>query len=218
MNKRVGSNREFAAAALRESSEHKTVGEFLRAVEESDGSVSYFFEANHKGYEGWEWCVTLFEAADQPTVSELILLPSEAALLAPAWVPWSERLAEWKAMQAELEAQATELEAENEADSDSTSLSDPDVADIEDSNWADASDSFDEAEDLATQELRVIKEVSFAVSDETSNDDSEEVDSKDSALSDLEEGVDSETDSDDAGKRPPSSSRRNRFWGKKKNK
>ena len=215
MAKKVGAHRQVALDALKENQDQNTVGDFLRAVQEMDGSVSYFFAAKQKGYEGWEWCVTVFEADSQSTVSEIVLLPSENALLAPAWVPWSERLAEWKAMQAELEAQAAELESEgDQANADSEEDDETDSSDAEESNWVDATDTGDESEDLATQELRVIKEVSFAVDDEATEEGEDSVDG--SALANLEVGEDSETDSDDAGKRPPRLSRRNRFWGKKK--
>jgi hypothetical protein len=43
------------------------------------------------------------------------MLPGDDALVAPNWVPWSERLADWKALQAELEAQAAAEAAEAEA-------------------------------------------------------------------------------------------------------
>jgi hypothetical protein len=39
----------------------------------------------------------------------------EESLAAPAWVPWSERLADYQALQAELEKQAA-LDAEEESE------------------------------------------------------------------------------------------------------
>ena len=47
------------------------------------------------GYRGWEWAVTLARAprARTATVDEVVLLPGHDALLAPAWVPWSQRVA-----------------------------------------------------------------------------------------------------------------------------
>jgi hypothetical protein len=48
----------------------------------------------HPGYPGWRWAVTVVRAARAKvvTVSEVVMLPGEASLLAPAWVPWSERI------------------------------------------------------------------------------------------------------------------------------
>ncbi|MFM2031029.1 MAG: hypothetical protein RI927_649, partial [Actinomycetota bacterium] len=47
--------------------------------------------------------------------SEIVLLPGPDSLVAPDWVPWSERLADYKALQLELEKQAA-LEAEDDDD------------------------------------------------------------------------------------------------------
>ncbi len=56
--------------------------------------VTHFFAATLPGYRGWHWAVTLARVPgdDEPTLDEVVLLPGDAALLAPAWVPWHERL------------------------------------------------------------------------------------------------------------------------------
>jgi hypothetical protein len=45
-------------------------------------------------YKGWRWAVTVSRAARAKvvTVSEIVLLPGPESLLAPDWVPWSERV------------------------------------------------------------------------------------------------------------------------------
>ena len=55
--------------------------------------MSAAFAAADRGYRGWYWSVTLaiIDPA-APTVSEVVLLPGEQALLAPAWVPWDQRI------------------------------------------------------------------------------------------------------------------------------
>jgi hypothetical protein len=45
-------------------------------------------------------------------------MPGEESLIAPNWVPWAERLADYKALQAELEAQAAAEAAEAEENDD----------------------------------------------------------------------------------------------------
>ncbi|MCH9276954.1 DUF3027 domain-containing protein, partial [Bifidobacterium amazonense] len=52
------------------------------------------FVCQLKGYEGWQWTVTLFhdEEAERWTVNESTLVPTEDALRPPAWVPWKDRL------------------------------------------------------------------------------------------------------------------------------
>ncbi|HEX2073608.1 MAG TPA: DUF3027 domain-containing protein [Geodermatophilus sp.] len=56
--------------------------------------VTHSFASRLPGYVGWYWAVTLSRVPgeDRVTVSEVVLLPGEQALLAPAWVPWHERL------------------------------------------------------------------------------------------------------------------------------
>jgi hypothetical protein len=72
----------------------ETVGEHLAAVPEGERVVTHSFAATLPGYTGWYWAVTLARAprAKAVTVDEIVLLPGADALLAPAWVPWNERL------------------------------------------------------------------------------------------------------------------------------
>lgn len=70
------------------------VGAHLEAVAEGDRLVTHFFECLLPGYRGWRWAVTLTRVSRgrQATVCETVLLPGPDALVAPAWVPWEERL------------------------------------------------------------------------------------------------------------------------------
>ncbi|GAB10358.1 hypothetical protein GOARA_056_01060 [Gordonia araii NBRC 100433] len=70
-------------------------GDHIEAVVEDDNSAAHYFAADLPGYRGWRWCVVVAVApgSDDVTVSEVVLLPGDGALLAPAWVPWSERVA-----------------------------------------------------------------------------------------------------------------------------
>lgn len=70
-------------------------GRHLDATSEGEWAAAHYFEADLPGYRGWQWCVVLAGApgSDHITVSEIALLPGTDALLAPAWVPWSERIA-----------------------------------------------------------------------------------------------------------------------------
>jgi hypothetical protein len=56
--------------------------------------VTHTFACRQAGYAGWHWAVTLARVPgeEQVTVDEVVLLPGDQALLAPAWVPWHERL------------------------------------------------------------------------------------------------------------------------------
>lgn len=80
-------------AALATSGTH-AVGDHLGVIAEGERVVTHLFDCTHPGYRGWRWNVTLVRAARAkvPTVNEVALLPGEDALLAPAWVPWADRI------------------------------------------------------------------------------------------------------------------------------
>jgi hypothetical protein len=181
---------EVARAAATQNAGEKAVSNFVELIDEGDGAYSFVFEAKLEGYQGWLWSVTLFDSGDEsPTISEVVLLPGEQALLAPAWVPWSERLADWKALQVELEAQAAldALEA-GESTEDDDDDEDDDLDEIEEDEDGEAAESEDvEPEDSASAEL---------------------------APTDLEPGEDAEDDSEDAAGKPPLFAR----WGRRRNK
>lgn len=100
------------------AAEKVAFGEFIEVKDEGNDTYTYLFKSNLKGYVDWRWSVTIYQPAKgEATISELVLLPGENSLVAPDWVPWSERLADYKALQAELELQAA-LEAEEEESED----------------------------------------------------------------------------------------------------
>jgi hypothetical protein len=95
------------AAAVEAAGSADLVGEHLGSVPEPGGSPAgnvpveslgeartHTFGSLLPGYVGWHWAVTLARVPgeDRITVDEVVLLPGEQALLAPAWVPWHERL------------------------------------------------------------------------------------------------------------------------------
>jgi len=84
---------EFAATAAREVA-GDAVGEHLGVRADGDRVVTHSFASHQPGYSGWRWAVTVARAprSRHVTVDEVVLLPGEDALLAPEWVPWSERL------------------------------------------------------------------------------------------------------------------------------
>ncbi|MEU9037701.1 DUF3027 domain-containing protein [Streptomyces sp. NPDC048352] len=85
---------EFARAAAEEAAHPGVVGEHVSVVAEGDRVVTHLFECEEPGYRGWRWAVTVTRAsrAKNVTLDETVLLPGDDALLAPEWVPWSERL------------------------------------------------------------------------------------------------------------------------------
>jgi len=178
--------KDFARTALIEATSKSKVGNFIEVFEEGEGVATYLFENNQKGYVGWRWSVTIFQAdsSEVATVSEILLMPGPDSLVAPDWVPWSERLADYKALQLELEKQAA-LDAEESDDSEDSDDSDDDTDDDADSN----------------------EEVEDAVEESTEAD---------LAVADLEEGENTEDDSEDTGRKPPRFLRRRKGFKIKK--
>lgn len=70
------------------------VGDHLAVVMEGERLATHTFTCLNPAYVGWQWAVTLARAprAKVVTVTEVVLLPGPEALVAPAWVPWSERV------------------------------------------------------------------------------------------------------------------------------
>ena len=85
---------ELARRALEEVTDPITVGEYVAAAPDAERLVTHLFDCTLSGYRGWRWAVTLSRVprSRTATVCEVELLPGEEALLAPAWVPWAERL------------------------------------------------------------------------------------------------------------------------------
>ena len=137
----------LARAALTEITPESTIGEPLGHVVEGEGVVSLHFASSLAGYPGWHWTVTVGRADDdaQPTVLEAELMPGEDALLAPDWVPWSERLAEYQAAQEALAAEAEEAGAEGDEEDDDADDSDDEGIDGDYDD--DESDDEDESDD-----------------------------------------------------------------------
>ncbi|MFJ9245297.1 DUF3027 domain-containing protein [Streptomyces sp. NPDC101776] len=85
---------DLARAAAEEAAAPGVVGEHAGFESEGDRVVTHFFECKEFGYRGWRWAVTVARAsrAKLVTLDEVVLLPGPDSLLAPEWVPWSERL------------------------------------------------------------------------------------------------------------------------------
>jgi hypothetical protein len=80
------------AAVVATAGDESPVGQMLGSEPGADGLISVRFACALPGYRGWEWTVDLAVIDDTVTVCESALLPGSDALLAPTWVPWSERV------------------------------------------------------------------------------------------------------------------------------
>lgn len=85
---------EVARAALLEEVPASQVGDHVSWFAEQSGVLTHVFASTHPGYGGWHWAVTVAVApgSDRVTVDEVVLLPGDAAIVAPPWVPYKERL------------------------------------------------------------------------------------------------------------------------------
>jgi hypothetical protein len=81
-------------AAIEDAGKSDYVGEFYSIDSDEDRVATYLFEAKLPGYHGWRWGVTVAKIDDssKPTICDVVLLPGTQALLAPNWVPYSQRI------------------------------------------------------------------------------------------------------------------------------
>ena len=130
---------DLALAALREITPAATIGEPAGYTLEDGGVVSLRFANTMEGYPGWFWTVSVAVVDDaEPTVLEAELLPGDGALLAPEWIPWAVRLAEYQAAAAAAadaageEGDADDVEDVEDDEHDVDDLDDLDAADFDD--------------------------------------------------------------------------------------
>ncbi len=109
-------NQDMAIELLKAELPEASYGELISEIEPSKGVIELRYLCSMRGYSGWHWLLTLTQTDKRkaPTFSELNLVASEDALLAPEWVPWSERLSEFRKQlraegKAKTDAEADEL-------------------------------------------------------------------------------------------------------------
>lgn len=132
----LSDDQKFALKALLEETPVLTVGAFVGETDNGDNAITYAFAATMPGYPGWNWTITIAHLPGaEPTVVESELTPAEGALLAPDWVPWSDRMDDYRAAQAAV--------AEAGAVDDDEDLSDDELDD-------DIEDDDDDDDDLGS--------------------------------------------------------------------
>jgi hypothetical protein len=85
---------DVARAAALEAADSDVVGAHVEVVADGDFVATHYFENTSVAYRGWRWAVTLVRVPDSDiiTIDEVVLLPGVDSLLAPAWVPWNDRV------------------------------------------------------------------------------------------------------------------------------
>lgn len=127
---------DVARAALTEITPAETIGDPMGHIVEGEHVLSLLFECTMTGYPGWNWTVSLARVDEnsRPSVLETELMPGEDSLLAPEWIPWSDRLTDYRAAQDLATAEAAADNAEGD---------DLDVLDDDDFDDDSGDDAFD---------------------------------------------------------------------------
>lgn len=138
-----------ARTALLQITPADTIGEPLGHVVEDEHVLSLLFDCLLSGYPGWHWTVTLsrIDNEAEPTVLETELMPGGDALLAPEWVPWADRLAEYRTAQ-ELAAAEASTESGDDDDENDDESDDFDDEHDDDDDDDDEHDDDDENDDV----------------------------------------------------------------------
>ena len=153
--------------------------------------LTLYFECRLPGYPGWRWAATLARVdADSPVnVLEVELLPGAGAVIAPEWVPWSERLAQYREAQtkhaadeaAEAEAAAVELHDDDDdaeedlLDNDYSDFDDEiDGVDIESAVGSDSEDADSEDDEFEDSDLDDTDDDPDVADDDDSDDDADD--------------------------------------------
>lgn len=170
-------SRELAREALTEITDAQTIGVDEGYEVHESHVLTLYFECRMPGYPGWRWAATLARVGEDSPVNvlEVELLPGEGSVIAPEWVPWSVRLAQYREAQAKQvadEAAAAEAAAAELSDEDDVEPED-DVLENDFSDFEDEIDGvdIDEEDD----------------SDDDSDDDSEDDDADEDGFSDIDE-------------------------------
>jgi cobalamin biosynthesis protein CobT len=185
-------------------------------LDEGELVISLLFDCLMNGYPGWRWTVSLARADEnaEPTVLETELTPGDDSLLAPEWVPWSDRLVE-----DEDEADADESDEDEDNEDSDEDESDDDESDEDESDDDESDDDESDKDESDDDES----------DNDESDDDDEAGDDADDSLDALDalDGIDfdealaaaelnpgetgeSESDADHSAPQPPTRSRRAR--------
>jgi hypothetical protein len=131
--------------ALLDITTEETIGERLGSLDEGEGVVSVFFATNLSGYPGWRWTASIANIPGEgPSVLETELIPGEGALLAPDWVPWVDRLADYRAAQEMADAAAAAAADDDDADDEDDDDDDDDVLHAGDLDGVDIDEDIDD--------------------------------------------------------------------------
>ncbi|MEO7123866.1 MAG: DUF3027 domain-containing protein [Lacisediminihabitans sp.] len=165
---------DLGRAALLEITTADTVGANAGSISEGEGVISVYFETNLSGYPGWHWTVSIASInGEAPSVLETELLPSEGALLAPEWVPWVDRLADYRAAQDAAGVDGGEAEDEPDVDDDDEDEFDNGLLHGGDLDGVDIDSALEDSDDDSDDDDESLED------DESDDDESDDDDDED---------------------------------------
>lgn len=133
---------ELAREALLSITTADTIGRPAGSIGEVDGVTTVYFETTVRSYRGWRWTVSIAHVDGlEPSVLETELTPGDGALLSPDWVPWADRMADYRAAQAAIGEAESDDELDDDDDDDDYGIDDLDEDD-------DVDDEFREHDDV----------------------------------------------------------------------
>jgi len=184
----------LALAALNEITTPETIGALVSSTVEEDGTLTLRYASELAGYPAWQWNVSMaMLEGSAPSVLEAELIPTEGALLAPEWVPWSVRLAEF--LEAQKAAAAAGIELDEELPEGILELTEGSLEGVDFEDDLDTDDDDDESDDDEDDDDE--DDDDSDDDDESDDDADDEVDEsdEDDELDDLE--LSEESDDDD---------------------
>lgn len=123
-----------AVAALAEVADRADIGAPVGGEMVEPNVATLYFECRLRGYPGWRWAASLTRVDESSpiTVLEVELLPGDGAVVAPEWVPWSERMAQFRDAQSQDAADDTAEDDADDADAEFDDAGDDDDFDDDD--------------------------------------------------------------------------------------
>lgn len=177
-----------ARSALEEVTDARSIGGDAGHEVHEERVVTLFFESNMSGYPGWRWAATLakVDASAAVNVLEVELLPGETAVVAPDWVPWSERLAQFR--EAKALGIATGFDAADDAEAEAALAAAAELNDDDDAEDNVLDNDFSDFDD----EMHGID-----IDDDEDDDDEDEADEAEDEFDDSDDSDDEDVDDDE---------------------
>ena len=158
-----------ARAGLAGLAEDEQIGEHRGATVDDDRLMTHRWDAKLPGYRGWQWYATVARAPRSKlvTVCEVGLAAGEDSIVAPAWVPYADRVSEEERERMKAVAEGRDPNRAAESDDEETAAKDDGAkkpADGKAPTGAEAAPETDSASDAEASEAEEAAEEPTQVS------------------------------------------------------